>query len=265
MKTRRALQIIVGVLSLLVVACLLAAGICVALVLLFPDFAASISGIYDKLSAGFETVANTIGLSSMAYLVPVLAGGLPCALLLLGAVLLFLPEKGKQGKNVAGIVLSLIGIAILTVFTLVFATDLVAAFDAVSFGPLSFAWLVRIVAGGLLAVFIIFIGSALGVKVQDEVAATEQEEVVVSETEGEAVTVETVNSQVQEQPAHTTDTVEYVPTHASVSEVADNTYGTEKQLSPEVVAKINKARLLYDMGAITRSEYTKLVETYTKK
>ena len=269
MKTRRALQIIVGVLSLLVVLCLAVVAACGALAALFPDMSAAVSEIYKKVMNGFDIVAEAFSIPAYTFLVPLLALGLPSLLLLLAAILLFLRDKGKQGKYVAGNVLALIGIAILTLFAVVFAKDIVFEFDKTAVTPLSYAWIVRLSAAGLLALFVIFVGSALGVKPKNVVATESVLEEESTETKAEenenSATYETVAPTSEQQATQEQTASEYVPGNASVSEVTDGVYGKKESSSQNVMDKINKAHMFYQMGAITEEEYIKLVSMYLKK
>ena len=264
MKTRRALQIIVGILSLLVLLCLLAAVAFVALVMMFPNMTDAAT-IYDAIKVGFERIASTLGLGGIAFILPLLAYVLPAQLLLIAVILLFLHDNGKQGKYIAGNILSLIGVALMTIFTIVFANELVFKFDQSAVTALSFSWIVRLAAAGLLAIFIIFIGSALGVKPKKQASETVAEELVVTEisTDGETA-YQTVSPANEQQATDAEINMTYAPTGSSVSDVMNGIYGGEN-LSPAAMDKINKARMLYDMGAITQDEYIKLVNAYTKK
>lgn len=288
MKALRVLQKIVGVLSLLVVLCVLVAAICVGLVQIFD--LAKLQTIYDTAINGFNVVANFVGLADLAFLVPLLAYVLPAQLLLIAGILMFLPYRGKQGKYTAANILSLIGIAIFSIFTLLFAADLVANGEAHIWFVSPFSWtavdtIVRYVALGLLALLVLFIGLALGIKpkneqvtetvVEDESAVTEgstesvqEEETVPFETVApseEQPVVETESAPVEEQ-VEEEQVAEYVPIEdASVAEITNSAYGTEEEITPEVMDKINKARMFYEMGAITQDEYIKLVQSYLRK
>ena len=269
MKTRRSLQVIVGVVSLITVACILGAAACAVLEMLFPNMSQTVSTVVDTLTNGFKVVAAYLGFANVWYILPILVYALPAALLLTATILLFWRDNGKQGKYVAGSVLALIAVAILSIFHLLFASDLTSFMQEHVWSHTPFEWtsmdtIVRYVAAGLLAIFIIFIGSALGVKPKktSEVATEEQSEEPLEATN--RPTYETVNPSEQQ-----TDTVgeatEYVPTEASVSDVSNGVYGRGEQSDEALMAKINKARMLYDMGAITQEEYLKLVTSYAKK
>ncbi|MCH5153202.1 MAG: hypothetical protein J1F68_04515 [Clostridiales bacterium] len=274
MKTRRALQIIVGVLSLLTVLCLLAAAVFVALVVLFPDMSQFASEIYEMFKVGFDVIANYIGLASVSFLVPLLAYCLPGALLLLAGVLMLLPNKGKQGKYVAANILALVGIAIIAIFTIVFAADLVSRTNGDNhvWFVSTFSWtsadtIVRLIFAGLLALFVIFVGAALGVKPKKEVTseAHEEEAHAVTTAEERKSAYETVAPASVKQASVGSKTTEYVPSAMSVNDVTKGTYGNGEHLSATAIDKINKAHMLYEMGAITEEEYIKLVNVYLKK
>ena len=266
MKTRRALQIIVGVLSLLVVLCILAALACVALVLLFPNMSATVSEVYDNLKVGFGLTAEKIGLAGMSYLVLLLGYVLPAILLLLAGILMFLRDKGKQGKYVAANIVALLAVAILTIFTIVFAKQFVSAFEQTAVTPLPFDWVVRLAFGGVLAVFVIFVGAALGVKPKKQISEEVAEDnAVVTESETKSATYETVAPGAEKQATAKGNATGYVPGNTSVSDVTKGAYGNGENLSPATIDKINKARMLFEIGAITQDEYIKLVNVYLKK
>lgn len=296
MKTRRALQIIVGILSLIVATCILVVAAATTLFLYFnlSEVGTEISGaIYQGLSS---IAISFFGLSEeLAMLVPALFYGLPFALLLLAAILLFLHKTPKQAKYVASSVLALIGVTVLSVFTIWFAPTILGGnpyadsrSDIVQ-QMVDSADYVRYAMGGLLGVFVIFIGSALGVKpkqaatettddvatVEGTVTETAETQAVVEDSEQPVVNEQTSEQevvQIVEPITHTevtpladeTPATEYVPdTDVSVKTIVQNTYGTEKEeLSADAVAKINKLRLLYEANAITQEEYLKLVNIY---
>ena len=254
MKTRRALHIIVGILSLLVLICLLGAAACAGLALLSPTKFEFFNKIYQKLTAGVKIVAQKVHIANMTFLVPTIGVGLPALLMLIAVCLLFSRNKGKMGKYNAGSILALIGIAILTISVAVFASDLVSKFNAVSIATMSLEWFVRLVAGGLLALFVLFIGLALGLKVKKTEPSTEMEETTET-TETEEVTVTTI-----EQPYN-----DYVPVNTTVAEVTNSVYGNTDELDPEATAVLARARKLVEAGALTFAQYQKLVKYYTDK
>ena len=280
MKTRRALQIIVGVLSLLVVLCLLAAAVFVAIVTLFPDMSTVATELYQMFSKSFDVIANYIGLKGLAVLVPLLAYVLPGVLLLVAGVLMMLRDKGKQGKYVAANVLALIGSVIITVFTILFAADLVSrvngdvhVWTVDTFSFTSMDTIVRIICAGVLALFVIFVGCALGIKPKkvateevatQEVATEEQSEETVAKEETHSP-YETVAPGIVSQPTAGKDATEYVPNDASVEDVTNGVYSKREQLSTAAMEKIIKVRQLYEMGAVTEEEYVKLVNAYLQK
>ena len=261
MKTRRALQIVVGILSLLVALCLLVAfTVFVFLLYAREDVFETGTQIANTLNQGLQFVANTMGLNGqLAILVPVLFYGLPFLLLLLAAILLFSHKTAKQSKYVAGNVLALTGATIFTVFTVVCAKSILSG-NAASF-------YVRLAAVGLLGLFVIFVGAALGVKrKREQVAETaEQTDATIANTTTyeTAEATETSDYLVVDEIANDA----YVPDpDITVNDVMQNIYGeSERELSPEVIAKINKVRLLYETDAITNDEYLKLVNIYLSK
>ena len=191
MKTRRALQIIVGVLSLLLVACLIVAALAIVFLLYARDGAFETgSAVASAFYQGQNIVAEKLGLTEdLSFVVSLLAYGLPCLLFFLAAVLLFVHKTPKQAKYVAGSALALIAVTILTVYTIVCAPQLVYGLDWESHAEFSWTALdsiVRFASAGLLGIFVIFAGSALGVKpksekVGEKVAASDES--VASEAE----------------------------------------------------------------------------------
>ena len=279
MKTRRALQKIVGILSLLVVLCMLAAAISVALSLIFNMPA--ITSIFDSLKNGFNTIASLIGLTGLSFLVPLIAYLLPTILLLLAGIIVFLPDKGKHAKYYAAVIFALIGIAILTLFTGIFAADLVSGESTHLWYIAPFGWtatdtIIRYVAVGLLAIFLLFISLALRRKKHKKQDATTEDEDAATESQENAETNETATCPCCEEHAteHATETTQttqatqttateheptYTHTHeARATETANRTYRKEEPTDPAITEKINKARMFYEMGVITYEEYVKI-------
>ncbi|MCH5152078.1 MAG: hypothetical protein J1F65_05430 [Clostridiales bacterium] len=308
MKTRRALQIIVGVLSLLLVACLIVAALAIVFLLYARDGAFETgSAVASAFYQGQNIVAEKLGLTEdLSFVVSLLAYGLPCLLFFLAAVLLFVHKTPKQAKYVAGSALALIAVTILTVYTIVCAPQLVYGQDWESHAEFSWTALdtiVRFASAGLLGIFVIFAGSALGVKPKREKVAASDESVAseaepsteqeIEQSQPEEVSADEAEEQTEaveptiEEPLITTDVeepqeapveveeaqidetpaTEYVPqTDVTVNDVVANTYGAQnEELSPEAVAKINKLRLLLATNAITEQEYVKLVNIYLGK
>ncbi|MCH5156490.1 MAG: hypothetical protein J1G02_01270 [Clostridiales bacterium] len=270
MKTRRALQIIVGILSALSLLAILGAAACVALAVLFPSNMPLLQDGYSTLKNGFIWAARYFSIGDMAYLLPLFAYVLPAELFLISAILLFLRDNGKQKKYIAGCILALIGIAISAIFTLMFASDLVVNVTKHAWYHAPIDWagpdmILRFVTAGSLALFIIFVGAALGVKVKDQaVTAEEQPETDDSQAVVSKETNETVyaSSEAQQSPAAIEDTTE--PTQEpSISEVRSSVYSDDDNVLP-YLDKVKKARWLYDMGAITQEEFIMVVNSYAK-
>ena len=256
MKTRRALHIIVGILSLLVLICMLGAAACAGLAMWKPSQFELFNSYYQRLTYGVNQIAPKVHLAELSFLVPLLAFGLPALLLLIAVCLLFSRNKGKMGKYNAGCVLALIGMAILSIFTVVFASELVIKFDAVATTAISLAWLVRLVAIGALVLFVLFIGLALGLKGKKAEPVTESAEPIDTPVEREQQPVATV----EQRPFN-----DYVPVNTSVADVTNSIYGNSDEIDPETMAILARARKLVDAGALTYEEYQKLVKYYTNK
>ena len=300
MKTRRALQIIVGVLSLLVVAALIVATLGFVFFLFAREDAFPIgTEVSHAIYRGFYVSADRIGLSEdLAALIPALFYGLPCLLLFVAAVLLFVHKTPKQAKYIAGNILALTGVTIFTVFSLVFTFDIEAGNlmipsteTEVVKAMIASLTTVQIALGGLLALFVLFVGLALGLKPKREVANEVSDDAATAvESESETQEIETVTVEetveVTEQPevneepvvseepvaeaaapAEDTPATEYVPnTDVTVSDIVENTYGSSTEnLSADTVAKINKLRALLDNNTISQAEYLKLVNLYLGK
>ena len=228
MKTRRALQMVVAILAVTVLACLVAAMVFVALVQFFPDLSKTINEVYDVIAKGFSVVANKIGLANVAFLVPLLGCGLPASLLLIASILLFSRNKYKKRNYITGCVLALIGATVLCVFIIWFAPELLSWDPSISYKPTiaeemaGAALYVRIAFGVLLALFVVFVGCALGIKPKN-------------------------------------------PEKAKETSVATNKEDSYQQPTPETEEKIKKAKKLYEIGAITQEEYQKIKNIYLKK
>lgn len=284
MKTRRALQIIVGVLSLLVVLCLVVAGAFVAFVALFPNTSPIATELYEMFVVSFDVIAGYMGLTGMSYLVPLLFYAFPAVLLLIAGILTLLRDKGKPCKYLVANVFALIGATVVTVFTMLFAGDLVSRVNGDNhvwfvgeFSWTSMDMIVRYVCAGVLVLFALFVGLALGVKPKKVETATEEVETEAeSETEAQVEEIEeqqeqhseyeTIAPSSEQQTTAYASTTEYVPSDTSVSDVTEGAYGTNNaELTPVAIDKIKKARSLYEMGALTKEEYIKLVNVYLKK
>ena len=274
MKTRRALQIIVGVLSLLVVLCLLAAAVFAAIIALFPNMSTVATELYKMFNESFDVIATYIGLNGLYFLVPILAYVLPGVLLLVAGILMLLRDKGKQGKYIAANILALIGITVIATFTILFAADLVSRVNGYThvWTVDTFSWtsmdtIVRLICAGVLALFVIFVGCALGIKPKQAKSeeVTEGETEVPQEEKKSTSTYETVVPGTERQPITGKDATEYVPNDASVADVSNGIYRKKDQLSRAALDKIAKVRQLFDMGALTEEEYIKLVNSYLQK
>ena len=282
MKTRRALQKIVGVLSLFVVVCLIIVSAWLAILNWFPKLSDKGNEFVSTVKNGFGLVASFVGLKGMSYLVPCVAVGLPTLLLLLSGVLLFTRDNGKNGKYNAALILALIGMVVLSVFAILFATDLLSGATKHNFVAKPLSWtsldtIVRLVFAGLLVLFLVFASSALAIKPKK--ASTEKQAAVVETTtppeQDQPVEKEQVKkaennpapNKAKDSKAKEVGFKSYVPeTNVTVHNVVENTYGNNsEELTADVLEKINKVRALYDMGAITKEEYIKIVNVYLNK
>ena len=287
MKTRSALQIIIGVLSLLVAAGLFVTAVAIVFLLYAnPALFETQITVANTISLGLRHVGTAMGLTVRpATIVSAIFYGVPFVLLLTAAILMFLRKANKQAQYVAASVLALAGATILTVFNIVCATSLLGGDLVVSYKPeilqkmIDSNLYVRIAFGGLLALFTLFVGLALGLKpkrekVPNETVETEAEQSTVETWQQPTTVEEQVEEQDEVQPDVTADAnveqnpaMEYVPnTDVTVNDIMHNTYGdVDEELDTESVTKIKKLRSLLEINAISREEYLKLVNIYIGK
>lgn len=270
MKSRRALQIIVGVLSALSLLAILGVAACIGLAVLFPNNMPLLQQGYSTFKNGIVWAARFFSIGDLAFLLPLFAYVLPAELFLITTILLFLRDNnGKQNKYVAGSILALIGIAISAIFTLLFASDIVVNVTKHVWYHAPIDWsapdmIVRYVTVGSLALFIIFIGAALGVKPKKQVESADEEASAVTGQVSDSDTLETLPDEQAQQSADD-DAMGYVPAHEhNMSEILNGVYGSEEN-NPPSLEKVMKARWLYDMGAITQEEFVMIVDSYAKK
>ena len=273
MKARRSLQIIVGILSALSLLAILGVALCIGLAVLFPNNMPLLQEGYSTLKNGIVWIARFFTIGDLTFLLPLFAYILPAELFLVATILMFLRDNGKQGKYVAGCILALIGIAISAIFTILFASDLVINVTKHVWYHAPLDWsapdmIVRYVATCMLALNIIFVGAALGVKPKKQAVSESDEEAQPAVTDSQAsendTTYETVMPEEEaQQTASPEDEIGYIPAQEhSVSEILNGVYG---QQNPVDLNKVKKARMLYDMGAITQEEFIKVVDSYTKR
>ena len=153
MKSRRVLQIIVAVLSIATLAGILLFAALMVVAEHIDVIPQQVVDFAQTFNRGLKSVADKYYLYDSV--VPSVAVGAPALAFLLAIVLLLTKDTGKEAKNIVGCAFALVGAAILTVFVCVFAKHLfveellVAAFCS---------------SCGLLAVFVVFVGCALGIK-----------------------------------------------------------------------------------------------------
>ena len=228
MKSRRVLQIFVGVLSIILLACLALFAAVLYLHSYVPFIPQQIVDVGDTFQVGLDAVFKLINLQSVA--VPAIFFGAPGLLLLLAIILILTKNKGKDGKNIAGCIFALLGVVLLTAFLLVFVRFLFAT---------EIQLIAGCVIGGVLALFLLFIGLALGVKPKKqsttEPEVSDEPSVTVAtsteETEPVSVTEETTETEEDtEEPVTVSSTVE---TEDSVEETE-----TETEVTPEEVEEV---------------------------
>ena len=219
MKSRRVLQIIVAVLSIITLACVALLTVSLVGAKHLDVTPQPIVDFTETFGDGLKAIADQYSLPEIV--VPAVALGAPALLLLLAIILILSKNNGKDGKNIVGCVFALIGVAILAAFMMFFAKKLFAESQLViDFGA----------SGGLLALFIIFVGAALGVKPKRIVVADESTETVEDElepVEGVAVEDEPVEESEEYTEAIAEDDgefdVEPLETVESESELEDET------------------------------------------
>lgn len=164
MKARRGLQIFVAVLSIILLVCL---GL-LAVVTYLNNYLTFLPGqlveFGDTFKAGLKAISDKEILGWYDEAVPAVFFGGSGLMLLLAIILILTKNKnGKDGKNIAGCIFALLGVVLPVACSIVFAKDLYAE---------SALLIAYCVSGGVLALFVLFIGLALGVKPK-KVAATE--------------------------------------------------------------------------------------------
>ena len=227
MKSRRVLQIIVAVLSIALLACLAALAAALYLADLIPSMPQGILDFGNTFKTGMKEVSDKFFLYDQA--VPVLLFSVPGALLLVATILL-LVKKGKEAKNVVGCIFALLGALTLTAFLMVFAKELFAE------GLLLAAFCA---SGGLLALFILFVGLALGVRTKQvaatEVAETEQtDEQTEQATADEQEASETADEEAEQEEAYDEeleDEEQEIATEDELKKLEEELAALEKQLA----------------------------------
>ncbi len=250
MKARRGMQITVGVLALLVASCLVLFTLACVAFAFIPKLPSAIADLPKQLKNGFVAVADWLTIGSLYYVVPLAAYAFPVLLLVIAAGLL-LSKKGKQGKYIAGCVLTLIGVAVIAGFSIVCAKPLLGENAIVLQGS----------AAGALALTVLFAGLALGLKPKQN-PQEELEQAQSSEQKGEQVGA-TTEEGTEEQPTEQEPVAPYVPQEVSVETAVEEVYGKEE---PKRVpdSKLETLKMLLDVGAISEEEYLKLLESYLK-
>lgn len=161
MKSRRGLQISVAVLSLILLVCLAALAAVSYLNSYLSFLPKQIAEFGNTLKDGLQTVSDVW--EWLDWSTPALFFGVPSGTLLLAVILILIKNKdGKDAKNVAGCIFALIGVAALVVFSFIYAKNLYAE------SALMIAYCVN---GGVLALFVLFVALALGVKPKKVAAA----------------------------------------------------------------------------------------------
>ena len=189
MKSRRVLQIFVAVLSIILLVCLAAVAAVLYLANYLSFLPQQLVEFGDTFRTGLKTVSDKLEFYDWS--TPVIFFGVPGFTLLLAVILILTKSKnGKNAKNVAGCIFALIGVAALTACSFVYAKDLYAT------NALLIAYCVN---GGVLALFVLFIGLALGVKPKKVVAteAVETQQMLDDTEPHEEETEITANQEVE--------------------------------------------------------------------
>ena len=231
MKSRRVLQIIVAVLSIITLVCLALVSVTLVGAKHLDVTPQEVVDFTATFNDGIQSVADKFSLPKIA--VSAVAVCAPAVLLLLAIILITAKNKGKDTKNIVGCVFALAGAAILTAFLMVFAKHLFAEnLLIVAFGA----------SGGLLALFIIFVGAALGVKPKRIVIADESETTEATEESAEAPAAEESEpvAESEEDPVEDVVEVEESEEPVEIEEHFDTTEGSLLEDDAEDVEELKK-------------------------
>ena len=179
MKSRRVLQVIVAVLSLVVLLYLLLSAALVVAAQRLDKFPPLVVEWTNTFTQGLKNIALANRLEFAV--VPAVAFGAPTLLLLLAIILILVKDNGKDAKNIVGCLFALIGVLILSMFLILFAKKL---FEEIMLYPVLGA------SAGLLVLFVIFVGCALGVRSKNAPAVAVDDSPVVIVVEDDEETVE---------------------------------------------------------------------------
>ena len=281
MKSRRALQIVVAVLSIVVLVGLALSAALVVVAKHIDVMPQQILDFTERFNSGLQDIAEPYQMAIIF--------GAPALLLLLGIILL-LVKKGKEAKNIVGCAFAVVAVLGLAVFFSIFADQL--------FGVL-WTLIVWLACGGVAALFVLFaclsiflrpkrtsvtvfteampVEDLVSVTVEDsEEADTAVEQEASTEVETAEEEVESVEEAVEEPEAETeevekapeeatpeTPATQYVPNlGVTIHDIVEKTYGEGVELSDTTLKKIAKVRSLYQAKAISEQEYVKLMRKY---
>lgn len=264
MKGCKAIQIILGIVCALMT---IALGT-VAVLLFLPYLGGELTGgVFHSMFEGVSTIASTVGLAGLEWVVICVVFALPTLLLFLSTNLLLYGRRG--GSIVAGSLLALVALVIAGGVTGWFSKELFAHWQKL--------YLI-VLGGGSFVFLILFLITLSAVKrAKKKAVATAEptaqqgdvEEIIITvEVDGDVdgdTTVDVVDTAVTEtdEPAEEEGDILYMAQdYSSVSEVADETYDHNDVLPKKVLEKLKIARELYEKGALTKEEYLAIVNKY---
>ncbi len=256
MKARRTLQIILGVLAILLVAAALFVTVLVAFADKIPDSFGALKTYAVTYAEGIQQLVAETPASQAFALIPAAAHAVPSLFLLLGAVLIFIKNKGIEGKNIAGSLFVLIGGTMLAVFVCVLTYLGVQQYIKET----AFAAAISVALIVLFAVLALCVGRK-AVAIAPLTAQTEEEQQPEQPAENDQSG--DVAEQQAEQPAQESPAVEEsYNSENSVSATVNDVYSPDHNRLTK--SKIDKLHVLLEMGAITEEEYMKLLQSYLK-
>ncbi len=269
MKGARALQIILGILSVILT---IALGSITLLVILPMTFSADLTNVVSILRTAIEAtvdIANSFGLTGIAYVLPCVVFALPTLLMLVATNLLLFGKKRSTG--VGGCVLGTIALAIFDAFVCYFAKQLVGE---------KLVMLLYIIVGATTLFYLLFVvlygtvskkycKKCYEYYLYDDVPIDYEYDVDTqtdtSNTDSVDVVVEEIAPVVVEDTDGDGQVLFMAQDYSSVSDISDETYNHTDVLSQKVLEKLKLARDLYEKGAITKDEYLNIVQKYLEE
>lgn len=252
MKGCRTLQIIFGIMCALMT---IALGT-VTVLLFLPYLGGELtSGVFQRMLDGVSTIASTVGLAGLEWVVLCVVFALPTLLLVLATNLLLYGKRG--GSIVAGSVLAFLALVVVGGVTGWFSKDLFQHWQKLY---------LLVLGGGTVVFMLVFVLTLSAVKRAEKKAAVAVRG-PVDDVDGDVdeivITVEEyVDTDTTGDTTDDGDILYMAQDYSSVSEVAEETYDHHDVLPKKVLEKLKVARDLYEKGAITKEEYLAIVNKY---